>query len=84
MEINEQQQKALQKLWFVYGNGGKKHTHHNHRFIQCLIESQEDEREFYLGADKTKTVKAGIDWKTIELTQECINEVDKILNGKDN
>ena len=79
--LTKEQIKQLEKLWFIYGNKGKKHTHHNHRFIQNFIEAGEDTRDFYLNADRSITIKAGIDWKTIELTQECINEVDKIING---
>lgn len=57
----------LKRLWFIYGNKGKKHSHCNHRFIQNFIECGEDTRDFYLSSDKN------------DLTQECINEVDKIL-----
>lgn len=80
VKLTTDQITALNKLWFVYGNNGKKHTHHNHRFIQNFIESSEDTRKFYLNADKTRTSKANIDWKTIELTPECIEAVDLILN----
>jgi len=80
IELTETQRELLLKLWFVYGNKGKKHTHHNHRFIQNFLESGKDTEEFYRGADKTRTVKAGIDWDTIKLTDECVSEVRKILS----
>ena len=82
--INDFQRRALEKLWFVYGNNGKKSTHMNHRFIQNLLQHGEDDREFYLEGPKNMREK-GIDEETIlkqALTQECIEEVDKILNEK--
>lgn len=39
--------KKLEKLWFIYGNNGPKHTHANHRFIQCWLEEGTDERAFF-------------------------------------
>jgi predicted DNA-binding protein len=81
IELTEEQYKKLHNLWFVYGNNGKKHTHHNHRYIQNILEHGEDTKDFYLNADKTMTVKAGIRWETIAITQECIDKVDEILKS---
>jgi LPS O-antigen subunit length determinant protein (WzzB/FepE family) len=81
-ELTNLQRLRLNQLWHLYGNNGKKHTHHNHRFIQNLIEHNEDTRKFYLNADRTKTNQIGRDWSKIELTQECIDGVDKILNNE--
>lgn len=67
VKLNIEQLKALEKLWFIYGNNGKKHSHCNHRYIQNFIEAGEDTKEFYLSSPKN------------DLTQECIDEVDKIL-----
>ena len=83
-QITEEQKKELIKLWFIYGNKGKKHTHHNHRFIQNFIEQGEDTEEFYRKADKTITIRAGIDWNTIKLTDECVDAVRAILNTSEN
>ena len=66
--LTDEQRKALNKLWHIYGNHGKKVTHCNHRFIQNFLEHGEDTREFYLSSTKN------------DLTKECIDEVDKILN----
>ena len=43
--LTEVQRKALNKLWFLYGNHGKKSTHSNHRFIQNILQHGEDDRE---------------------------------------
>lgn len=83
MTITEDQKKKLMKLWFVYGNNGKKHTHHNHRYIQNFIEHDEDTEDFYRKADKSRTKKAGIDWSTVQLTEECVEAVKQILNEKE-
>ncbi len=82
MEIIETQRKALLKLWFIYGNEGAKHTHHNHRYIQNFLEHGEDSEQFYREADRSRSDKAGVDWSTIGLTDECVNEVKEILKNK--
>lgn len=80
VQITEDQKKRLIKLWFIYGNRGKKHTHHNHRFIQNFIEHGEDTEEFYRNADSERTKHGGIDWNTIKLTDECVDAVRAVLN----
>ena len=80
--LSEQQREKLEKLWFIYGNNGKKHTHHNHRFIQNILEHGEDTELFYKNADKSKTVSAKIDWSAVRLTSDCVNDVRSVLNDK--
>lgn len=82
IEIDESQRTKLMKLWFIYGNNGKKHTHHNHRYIQNIIEHGEDTEEFYKNASKDRTNLAKINWNTIKLTDECVDAVKAILNDK--
>lgn len=71
IELSTKKRQSLSKLWFIYGNKGKKHSHCNHRFIQNLIEHGEDTRDFYLQSPKN------------DITEECIVEVDKVLTGKE-
>lgn len=47
INLSEQQQNALGDLWFLWGNNGKKHTMANHKFIQGILERNEDNRDFY-------------------------------------
>lgn len=68
--LTEQQKADLTKLWFIFGNGGKKYTLGNHRYIQCLLEDNQDYRKMYV---RTSHV---IDC----LSAECIIECDKILD----
>lgn len=69
--LSTQKRKSLEKLWFLYGNGGGKHTHGNHKFIQCILEHGEDLREFYRRPGRV------LDWKPV--TKECETAVDAIL-----
>lgn len=78
MKLTEIQLKKLSKIWFIYGNNGINHTHHNHKFIQNLIERGYDARELYKSAD-LEYEKRGIDLSRIRLTAECILAVDKII-----
>lgn len=68
--LTDQQKAELNRLWFIYGNGHKKHTLGNHRFIQCLLESNEDNRKFFVNTASVMN----------RLSAECIIEVDKIID----
>jgi len=40
-------QQELERLWFIYGNGGPKHNPHDHKFIQRHVEGRGNEAKFY-------------------------------------
>ena len=44
--VTEESRQQLERLWFVYGNYGPKHTMENHYFIQGFLERGQDERDF--------------------------------------
>lgn len=69
--LTDTQRKGLEKLWFVYGNEGKKHSHCNHRYIQNFLEQGEDTESFYKQSAKN------------DLTQECVDAVKAVLNDKE-
>lgn len=46
VEVTDGQRKALERLWFIYGNYGPKTTPGNHQFIQGFLERGQDERDF--------------------------------------
>jgi len=71
--VTELQLKKLKELWFLYGNGGDKHTLANHRFLQDLIVLRKDTREFR----KYSRIKSS----DFILSEELLIEVDKILNA---
>lgn len=59
VQLAVDQRRALEELWFLYGNHGKKHTDGGHRFIQVLLERGEDAREMYSpGAELAERVDA--------------------------
>jgi len=45
--LTDRQRRELERLWFVYGNYGPRHTMQNHYFIQGFLERGQDERDFY-------------------------------------
>lgn len=63
--ISADQHRALQRLWFIFGNNGHKHSAGNHYFIQRLLDSAKDTRTVYRPSHN--------------LTSECINAVDAII-----
>ena len=82
IELTPEQLESLSKLWFVYGNGGRKSTKGNHSYIQGFIEFGEDRKEFYLDGVKNMRENGLSEEKikSYELTTECINAVETILN----
>lgn len=46
VEVSDEQRQQLERLWFVYGNYGPRHTMENHYFIQGFLERGQDERDF--------------------------------------
>lgn len=44
--LTDGQRPELERLWFVYGNYGPRHTMGSHYFIQGFIERGQDERDF--------------------------------------
>ena len=47
LSLTEGQERQLKRLWFIYGNGGTYHADSNHKFIQRLLDAQQDQRDFY-------------------------------------
>lgn len=80
--ITEEQRNALNKLWFVYGNFGKKCTDLNHRYIQGLLEHGEDREDVYRAYMREQPDENIAFWTHGALTDECLIEVKKILNSQ--
>lgn len=64
-KLNQIQVNKLMRLWFIYGNNGKKHDDNQHKWIQKIIESHVDEYEF---------------WGN-RISKECKEEVYKVLSN---
>lgn len=71
-QLTPDARRLLERIWFIYGNGGPKHTHGNHKFIQGILEHGEDDREFYRRPGRVPG------WQP--LTAECEVEVDRIIS----
>jgi hypothetical protein len=52
MELTDNQREKLNNLWFIFGNGGKKHSMKDHKFIQGFLEHNKDLRNFYKPSDE--------------------------------
>ena len=46
VQVTEELRRQLERLWFIYGNYGPRHTMENHYFIQGFLERGQDERDF--------------------------------------
>jgi hypothetical protein len=44
--VTDPQRRVLERLWFIFGNYGPRHTMENHYFIQGFLERGQDERDF--------------------------------------
>lgn len=82
--LTHDQRVSLNKLWWIFGNNGKKSTLFNHKLIQGFLESGEDRRNDY--ADTNKNIeerwleKMGEKFvKERQITQECLDEIEKII-----
>lgn len=65
LELSGEQLYELERLWYVYGNHGKRHTLGNHLFIQSLFEQENDIRLLCA--------------KRYYPTPECEADVEKVL-----
>jgi len=80
--ITDDQRAKLERLWFVFGNSGKKSTLFNHKLIQGFIESGEDRREDYKDVNINLTGKYGIEYALKNgITDECLEAVKNIIDN---
>jgi len=90
IKINQHQYNALRKIWlYCFGNNCKHCTMANHKFIQNILESNQDNREFFVnGLESMRSEKEHPLFKYPEkhfqhiLTDECIKTVDLILKNE--
>ena len=83
MDITEEQMAKFHKLWFVYGNNGKKSTLFNHKLIQGFVEYNEDRREDYANVNKNLEEKFGKIYADKNgITQECLDAIKELLENK--
>lgn len=82
IELTEDQREELEKLWWVYGNSGKKCTLQNHKLIQGFLHYGEDRREVYIQGNENMRERFGDEYvEKHGLTQECLDKVNEIIDG---
>jgi len=80
--LTQNQLKRFEKLWFVYGNSGKKSTLFNHKLVQGFYESSENRIEVYRDGNKNMLEKYGQEYVDKNgVTEECIAACLEILNN---
>lgn len=75
IKLTEEQENAFKTIWFIYGNGGRKHTMGNHKMIQGFLEHREDNRNFYIASNAQEKSE---EWC---VSEECRAVVSLILCG---
>lgn len=83
IQLTESQRKRFERLWFIYGNGGKHHTMGNHKLIQGFYQYGEDRRMAYTNKASIKRIKklGEAYWNEWRVTDECLKEVNNILEN---
>ncbi len=80
--LTEEQRKALNKLWWIYGNSGKKCTLFNHKLIQGFLEASEDRREDYIQGKINIIENRGQEYADKNaITDECLYAVSKVIDS---
>lgn len=83
MNLSEEQLKAFEKLWFIYGNDGRKCTFLNHKLVQGFYEHHEDRRKPYLEGHTNMVERHGKEYADKHaVTQECIDVCTLVLENK--
>jgi len=79
--LTESQLKRFSKLWFVFGNNGKKCTLLNHKLVQGFYEYKENRIEAYIDGNKNMADKFGEEYADKNgVTEECIKACQDILD----
>lgn len=75
--LSEEQKKALEGLWDIYGNHGPKFTIGNHKFIQHMLFV--DDAELDSSIDRYNQMMDNDPDKAI--TEECMTDVRNVLGA---
>ncbi len=79
--LTESQKKRFEKLWFIFGNDGKKCTLFNHKLVQGFYEYNENRIDDYRDGVKNIIDRYGEEKaKDMVVTEECIAACQEILN----
>lgn len=82
LNLTEKQVAAFYKLWWIYGNDGKKCTLFNHKLVQGFYEHRENRIEAYREGNKNMIERRGKEYAEKNgVTEECIKACEDILNN---
>ena len=80
--LTEKQKKEFEKIWFVFGNNGKKCTLFNHKLVQGFYEYGENRINAYRTGNKNMKKQYGKEYVVKNgVTEECIAACQEILNN---
>lgn len=82
IKLTESQKKRFEKIWFIYGNYGKKCTTLNHKLVQGFYQYGENRIEAYRQGYENMLERHGKEYADVHgVTQECIDACMEILNN---
>lgn len=76
VNLSTKQIEELNKLWFMFGNNGKKSTLFNHKYIQGFLERSEDRKIPYVEGREILKSKGKLE---AAITDDCIIAVENIV-----
>jgi hypothetical protein len=80
--LTESQLKRFEKLWWIYGNDGKKCTLFNHKLVQGFYQYKENRIEAYRQGNKNMAERFGKAYAEKNgVTEECIEACLDVLNN---
>lgn len=80
--IDNDQRKEIERLWFIYGNGGEKSNFAQHKFIQWILEQGEYSPELLKGPRAAKMARMCApknNFNKYRLSEECVSAVKSAL-----
>lgn len=82
LNLTDKQIKEFERIWFIFGNSGKKSTLFNHKLVQGFYESRENRIDAYRDGTKNIVEKYGqAEADKMAVTEECIAACELILNN---
>lgn len=80
--LTESQKERFKKLWFIFGNNGKKCTLFNHKLVQGFYEYGENRIEAYRQGNENMAEKYDAEYVFKNgVTEECIAACQEILDN---
>lgn len=83
MILTEDQIKAFERVWFIYGNDGRKCTFLNHKLVQGFYEHKENRIQPYTEGYANMVDRHGKEYADKHgITKECVEVCELILSNQ--